>query len=180
MNSANLNSADLNTSPASQPMPILSMDMGLTGGADFLSFILGMELYGVALSHVEEIRVWEKPTPIPRSPDFVKGVINLRGMIVPIIDLRQRFGLDQYDYLPTTVVLILRAYQQEQKRLMGLVVDSVSDVLGQGDASLHPAVGESVVVPFLSGILNVGDEVMSLLDGDALLDMDRILSEGQA
>ncbi len=84
----------------------------------------------------------------PESAAFVKGVINLRGMIVPIIDLRQRFGLTQYEYLPTTVVLILSAREQEQKRLMGLVVDSVSDVIGQGDMPLHPAIGESMVVPF--------------------------------
>lgn len=174
-----MESAELVTSPASPPMPVLSMDMGLTGGADFLSFILGAELYGVTLSHVEEIRVWEKPTPIPRAPIFVKGVINIRGMIVPIIDLRQRFGLTKYEYLPTTVVLILSSRENDQKRLMGLVVDSVSDVIGQGDAALHPAVGESVVVPFLSGILNVGDEVMSLLDSNALLNMDRILNEGK-
>ncbi|ENM5786354.1 purine-binding chemotaxis protein CheW [Vibrio metoecus] len=175
-----MNSAHLDTSLSASLVPILSMDMGLTGGADFLSFILGSELYGVSLSHVEEIRVWEAPTPIPRAPHFVKGVINLRGMIVPIIDLRLRFGLTQFDYLPTTVVLILSIHQQDQKRLMGVVVDSVSDVIGQGEAVLNPAVGESLVVPFLSGILNVGDEVMSLLDGNALLDMDRILSEGQA
>ncbi|KQA99120.1 chemotaxis protein CheW [Vibrio metoecus] len=175
-----MNSAHLDTSLSASSVPILSMDMGLTGGADFLSFILGSELYGVALSHVEEIRVWEAPTPIPRAPHFVKGVINLRGMIVPIIDLRLRFGLTQFDYLPTTVVLILSIHQQDQKRLMGVVVDSVSDVIGQGEAVLNPAVGESLVVPFLSGILNVGDEVMSLLDGNALLDMERILSEGQA
>lgn len=91
-----MNSANLTTSSSAALEPILSMDMGLTGGADFLSFMLGTELYGVTLSHVEEIRVWEKPTPIPRAPHFVKGVINLRGMIVPIIDLRQRFGLTQY------------------------------------------------------------------------------------
>ncbi len=175
-----MNSANLTTSSSAALEPILSMDMGLTGGADFLSFMLGTELYGVTLSHVEEIRVWEKPTPIPRAPHFVKGVINLRGMIVPIIDLRQRFGLTQYEYLPTTVVLILSAREQAQKRLMGLVVDSDSDVIGQGDMPLHPAIGESMVVPFLSGILNVGDEVMSLVDSDALLDMDRILNEGQA
>ncbi|WP_000555412.1 chemotaxis protein CheW [Vibrio sp. RC586] len=175
-----MHSENLSTASNSPPIPILSIDMGLTGGADFLSFILGMELYGVPLSHVEEIRVWEKPTPIPRAPDFVKGVINLRGMIVPIIDLRERFGLEECHYLPTTVVLILSSSEQEQKRLMGLVVDSVSDVIGQGESLLHPAVGESVVVPFISGILNVGDDVMSLLDGDALLDMDRILSGGQA
>lgn len=70
-------------------------------GSDFLSFDLAHELYGVDIKAVEEIRVWEKPTVIPRSPDFVLGVINLRGMIVPIMDLRVRFHIGTVEYLPT-------------------------------------------------------------------------------
>ncbi|ELM6621029.1 purine-binding chemotaxis protein CheW [Vibrio fluvialis] len=146
-------------------------------GADFLSFRLANELYGVAIRDVEEIRVWEHPTPIPRSPHFVKGVINLRGMIVPIMDLRLRFGIGSNDYLPTTVVLVLSSEVGDQSRLMGLVVDAVSDVIGQGDNDLYPAIGETSVAPYLQGLLNVGEEVMSLLDTDTLLDMARILGE---
>ncbi|MCG6336646.1 chemotaxis protein CheW, partial [Vibrio alginolyticus] len=108
---------------------------------------------------------------------FVKGVINLRGMIVPIMDLRLRFGIGSNDYLPTTVVLVLRSEVGDQSRLMGLVVDAVSDVIGQGDNDLYPAIGETSVAPYLQGLLNVGEEVMSLLDTDTLLDMARILGE---
>lgn len=145
--------------------------------ADFLSFRLANELYGVAIQDVEEIRVWELPTPIPRAPSFVKGVINLRGMIVPIIDLRLRFGMEACGYFPTTVVLVLRSLQQERPRIMGLVVDAVSDVIGQGDNVLFPAVGETPAAAYSLGLLNVGEEVMSLLDTQGLLDMHRILSE---
>ncbi|QXO15674.1 chemotaxis protein CheW [Vibrio ostreae] len=145
--------------------------------ADFLSFRLASELYGVAICDIEEIRVWEHPTPIPRAPHFVKGVINLRGMIVPIMDLRLRFGIGSNDYLPTTVVLVVRSEFGEQTRLMGLVVDAVSDVIGQGDNELFPAIGETSIAPYLQGLLNVGEEVMSLLDTEALLDIQRLLGE---
>ncbi|MCK6264178.1 chemotaxis protein CheW [Vibrio sp. ZSDE26] len=143
--------------------------------ADFLSFRLSSELYGVAINDVEEIRVWESPTPIPRAPYFVKGVINLRGMIVPVIDLRARFVLGDCQYLPTTVVLVLRSTAGESDRLMGLVVDAVSDVVSQGESELYPAQGDSVVTSYMHGVLNVGDEVMSLLDTEALLNIGEIL-----
>ncbi|NGZ13739.1 purine-binding chemotaxis protein CheW [Vibrio aestuarianus] len=146
-----------------------------SSAADFLSFRLAKELYGVAIQDVEEIRVWEQPTPIPHAPEFVKGVINMRGMIVPIIDLRIRFGVSPCEYLPTTVVLVLHCQQEEQQRVMGLVVDAVSDVIAQGENVLFPAIGETTAASYLLGLLNVGDEVMSLLDTHELLDMQRIL-----
>ncbi|MGD8110394.1 chemotaxis protein CheW [Vibrio sp. TRT 21S02] len=143
--------------------------------ADFLSFRLANELYGVEINDVEEIRVWERPTPIPRSPSYVKGVINLRGMIVPVIDLRSRFEVSQCEYLPTTVVIVLRSVSDDEERLMGLVVDAVSDVVSQGENELYPAVGESLVTPYLQGLINVGEHVMSLLSTEELLNIDRIL-----
>ncbi|AIW15503.1 chemotaxis protein CheW [Vibrio tubiashii] len=143
--------------------------------ADFLSFKLAHELYGVEIKDVEEIRVWERPTPIPRAPQYVRGVINLRGMIVPVVDLRLRFAVGSNDYRPTTVVIVLRYSDEDQERLMGLVVDGVSDVVSRGDNDLYPAVGESKVTPYLQGLINVGDHVMSLLDTEELLNIDRIL-----
>ncbi|MDC5805539.1 chemotaxis protein CheW [Vibrio europaeus] len=143
--------------------------------ADFLSFKLAHELYGVEIKDVEEIRVWERPTPIPRAPQYVRGVINLRGMIVPVVDLRLRFCVGSNDYRPTTVVIVLRYSDEDQERLMGLVVDGVSDVVSRGDNDLYPAVGESKVTPYLQGLINVGDHVMSLLDTEELLNIDRIL-----
>ncbi|MEF1288796.1 chemotaxis protein CheW [Vibrio sp. M260118] len=147
--------------------------------ADFLSFKLAHELYGVEIKDVEEIRVWERPTPIPRAPDFVRGVINLRGMIVPVIDLRLRFSIGINDYRPTTVVIVLRCNDQDQERLMGLVVDAVSDVVSRGNNELYPTVGDSTVTPYLQGLINVGDHVMSLLDTEELLNIDRILRAEQ-
>lgn len=156
----------------------LLMQSGVEGSsenADFLSFILADELYGVDIKDVEEIRVWERATPIPRSPEYVLGVINLRGMIVPVVDLRKRFQVGYCDYLPTTVVIVLRTSVDESERLMGMVVDAVSDVVCQGDKELNVPVGESLVTPYLQGLLNVGEQVMSLLNTQELLDIDRIL-----
>ena len=146
--------------------------------ADFLSFKLANELYGVQIKDVEEIRVWEQPTPIPHSPAYVKGVINLSGMIVPVVDLRSRFDIGECNYLPTTVVLVLRHKAEDSERLMGLVVDAVSDVISQGSNDITPAVGESHITPYLHGVLNVGEQVMSLLDTEELLNIERILKAG--
>lgn len=144
-------------------------------GSDFLSFDLAHELYGVDIQTVEEIRVWEKPTLIPRAPDFILGVINLRGMIVPIMDLRVRFSIGNVEYLPTTVVLILKSGEGAGNRMMGIVVDAVSDVIDMGNNSLMPPIGDSVVMPFVSGLLNVDAQVMSLLNVDALLDIGSLV-----
>ncbi len=156
-------------------IPLDHMSDEANESADFLSFRLANELYGVEINDVEEIRVWERPTPIPRSPSFVKGVINLRGMIVPVVDLRSRFNVGACEYLPTTVVIVLRSNSDDHERLMGLVVDAVSDVISQGNSELYPAVGDSTVTPYLQGLINVGEQVMSLLSTEELLNIERIL-----
>ncbi|GLT16881.1 purine-binding chemotaxis protein CheW [Vibrio zhanjiangensis] len=168
--------AQRQSSPVQEHMRLENTNQeGVSESADFLSFKLDSELYGVEIKDVEEIRVWERPTPIPRSPNFVKGVINLRGMIVPVVDLRSRFGVGQCEYLPSTVVIVLRYASDDSERLMGLVVDAVSDVVSQGQNELYPSVGESVVTPYLQGLLNVGDQVMSLLNTEELLNIERVL-----
>ncbi|MFY2507592.1 purine-binding chemotaxis protein CheW [Vibrio pectenicida] len=174
-----LKTHDLTSEKASPIQGQASLDYatqeGVSESADFLSFKLERELYGVEIKDVEEIRVWERPTPIPHAPEFVKGVINLRGMIVPVVDLRCRFGVGQSEYLPSTVVIVLRFESDESERLMGLVVDAVSDVVSQGNNDLYPSVGQSLVTPYLQGLLNVGDQVMSLLNTEELLNIDRVL-----
>lgn len=94
----------------------------------FLSFLIAGEEYGIEILKVQEIKSWGPYTPLPKSPDYVLGVINLRGAIVPIIDLRNRFGLPSTDYTATTAVIIVRTGEADQTRIIGLVVDSVSEV----------------------------------------------------
>lgn len=143
--------------------------------SEYLSFQLANELYGIEINYIEEIRVWEAPTPIPRAPDFVKGVINLRGMIVPILDLREWFHIGVCSYHPCTVVLILRCHDEGKQQLMGIVVDSVSDVVSQNSNEIYPAVGDSEIIAYISGLLNVGEQIMSLLDIAELTNIKHIL-----
>ena len=94
----------------------------------FLTFLLGDEEYGIEILKVQEIKSWGPYTPLPKSPEHVLGVINLRGAIVPIIDLRCRFDLPTADYSSTTAIIIVRSEIDDQMRIVGLVVDQVSEV----------------------------------------------------
>src|ERR1700710_1335829 len=94
----------------------------------FLTFMLDGEEYGVAILQVQEIKGWDKVTRIPHTPDYVLGVINLRGAVVPILDLRRRLGLGTVEFGPTTVVIVVRVNHGGNERTVGMVVDAVSEV----------------------------------------------------
>src|SRR5689334_15386630 len=104
-------------------------------GGEFLTFRLGAEEYGIDILRVQEIRSYEPPTRIANSPVFLKGVVNLRGVIVPIVDLRLKLGCESADYNGFTVVIVLNV----RGRVVGAVVDSVSDVLELGKGEIKPA-----------------------------------------
>src|SRR5580658_5602491 len=97
-------------------------------GEQYLTFMLAGEEYGVDILRVQEIKGWDKVTRIPHTAKFVLGVINLRGAVVPILDLRCRFGLGSSDFGPTTVVIVVRAMTRSGERTVGMVVDAVSEV----------------------------------------------------
>jgi purine-binding chemotaxis protein CheW len=134
---------------------------------EFLSFTLGAEEYGIDIQRVQELRGYEAVTHIANAPDFIKGVINLRGVIVPIIDLRIRFGQQDPEYNQFTVVVIL----QVRGRMTGLVVDSVSDVAALGADQIKPApqFGTAMSTRYLTGIATVDDRMLALLDIEELL-----------
>lgn len=138
-----------------------------TDGSQFLTFQLGEELYGVDILRVQEIKGYTTVTKIPNTPDYIKGVLNLRGTIVPIVELRTTFGMPTIDYTMFTVIVVVVV----RDRIMGLVVDSVSDVLNisKKDIQAPPAFGAKVDVSFLNGIGKSGDKLVSLLDIDRLL-----------
>lgn len=142
----------------------------------YLTFIMADEEYGVDILSVQEIRGWESVTPIPNSPMHVKGVINLRGTIVPIIDLRQRFGLENIEYGPLTVVIVLKVESEKGERIMGIVVDAVSDVyaLSNQDMRDAPDLGDHVDTAYIKGLVNVDSKMLILLDIDELLGSDSI------
>jgi len=137
-----------------------------TTGREFLTFRLGAEEYGIDILKVQEIRGWEPPTAIANMPEFIKGVVNLRGIIVPIIDLRVKFRL-KADYDATTVAIILSV----AKRVMGVVVDSVSDVITLGAAQMHAAPQFAGVLDthFITGMGSVDDRMLILLDIEKLM-----------
>jgi purine-binding chemotaxis protein CheW len=119
-------------------------------GGEFLTFRLGAEEYGIDILRVQEIRSYEPPTRIANAPSFIKGVVNLRGVIVPIIDLRLKLGCEQAEYNAFTVVVVLNV----RGRVVGAVVDSVSDVLELAKAEIKPApeLNSSVDASYITGI----------------------------
>ena len=138
---------------------------------EVLVFVLGREEYGVDILKVQEIRGYDKVTPIPAAPDYVKGVINLRGVIVPVIDLRVKFRLAQVKYDQFTVVVILRL----ASRVIGVVVDAVSDVMAltASEVRAAPQLGTVVDASFISGVATQGERMVLLLD------IERLLSTGE-
>jgi len=119
-------------------------------GGEFLTFRLGAEEYGIDILRVQEIRSYEQPTRIANAPSFIKGVVNLRGVIVPIIDLRLKLGCDTAEYNTFTVVVVLNV----RGRVVGAVVDSVSDVLELNKEQIKPSpeLNSSVDASYITGI----------------------------
>lgn len=146
----------------------------ITSGDQYLTFTLGEEHYGLDILTVNEIRGWEEPTLIPRSPVHVKGVTNLRGTIVPIIDLRIQFQVGEIDYSPTTVVIVISLDNERVSRTMGFVVDAVSDVLNaeESDIKAAPSFGGNISHEYIEGLVNVGDDVVTLLNIEQLLSLE--------
>ncbi len=135
---------------------------------EYLTFRLDREEYGIDILKVQEIRGYEAPTRIAHAPDFFKGVVNLRGTIVPIIDMRLKFNCAQAEYNSFTVVIILNL----RARVVGIVVDSVSDVLELPADSVRPApeIDSSVDSEAIVGLGAVNDRMLILLDIERLMD----------
>jgi len=152
-----------------------TMEWMQSGACQFLTFYLNEEEYGVNILQVNEIREWTPITTLPETPSFIKGVINLRGHIVPIIDLRERFSLEQVEYGPTTVVIVLNVIHNETETVMGIVVDAVSDThtVNQADIKASPTCAGSISVKYLQGLVEIDDRLVLLLD------IDRLLTEQQ-
>jgi purine-binding chemotaxis protein CheW len=140
----------------------------------YLSFVLGKEEYGVDILRVQEIRSWEPVSRVPNVPAYEKGVVNLRGAIVPIIDLRERFALSKVEYTPLTVVVVLQTGSGNHTRIMGVVVDSVSDVISVEKTEIQgaPDFGTKVSNEFINGLVSVSERMVMLLDVDKLLTIE--------
>jgi purine-binding chemotaxis protein CheW len=134
---------------------------------EFLAFSLGDEVYGIDILKVQEIRGYEPVTKIANTPGFIRGVINLRGVIVPIVDMRIKFGLTNVDYTPFTVVIVLNVCG----RVIGMVVDGVSDVIALTPDQIHapPEFGSGLDTRYLRGMATLEGRMIILVDIERLM-----------
>src|SRR5581483_8287494 len=133
--------------------------MAKAAGAEFnqvLTFVLGSETYGLDILRVQEIRGWSAVTKIPHAPAHVLGVLNLRGSIVPIVDLRMRFALDRIEYTTVTVIIVMSVNTPAGRRDFGVVVDGVSDVVDVNSAEVKPApeLGSRSATDYIRGLVS--------------------------
>ena len=144
------------------------------GSHQVLTFTLGAETYGVDILRVQEIRGYSTVTRIPQAPAHVLGVLNLRGSIVPIVDMRMRFNLERAEYTPLTVIIVLSVESPAGRRDIGVVVDGVSDVIDVAVSDIKPApeLGEQVNTEFIEGLAAVSGRMVMLLDIDTLIGGD--------
>ena len=140
---------------------------GNAGGSEFLTFTLGKEEYGIDILKVQEIRGYDAVTAIANTPEFIKGVINLRGIIVPIVDMRIKFHLGNAEYNQFTVVIILNV----ANRVVGMVVDGVSDVitLTPDQIKAAPEFGSTIDTQYVMGLGTVDDRMLILVDIEKLM-----------
>lgn len=146
----------------------------MSPAGEYLTFRLGSEEYGIDILRVQEIRSYERPTRLAQSPDFIKGVIDLRGRIVPILDLRLKLGCPEANYTDFTVVIILDI----GATVIGAVVDAVADVVSLAPELIKPAPQferqGNVDPAFVTGIASLGDRMLIVMDIEALLSSDEI------
>jgi purine-binding chemotaxis protein CheW len=164
---------------------ILSTEQAIAGGDgtdQFLTFMLAGEEYAVDILRVQEIKGWDAVTNIPNTPEYIRGVMNLRGTIVPIIDMRLRFNLQPMEYGPTTVVIVLKVINESKSRIMGVVVDGVSDVynIPKEEIKEAPDFGADVHTDFIKGLATVDEKMVIILDIDRMLNTSELTAVDSA
>jgi purine-binding chemotaxis protein CheW len=151
---------------------------GPTADSDqFLTFTIQGEEYGIEILRVQEIKGISKVRPIPNAPGYIKGAMNLRGTVVPIIDLRSRFGMEEAEYNQFTVIIMVSV----GAKVVGLVVDAVSDVLNITKEQIEdtPDIGGEIDVSFFRGMGKIGEKLVLLLNIDRLLAGERLEATDQ-
>ncbi len=144
----------------------------------FLTFVLRDECFGISISAVKEIIEYHNVTSIPLMPDFVKGVLNLRGDVVPVIDLAVRFNKTATEIQNRTCIVILEVPFEDQTATIGAVVDSVSEVMEINMDTVEPAptFGAKIRAQFILGVVNTGDQFVILLRGERVLSVEEMTS----
>lgn len=151
----------------------MQTDSGTTlAVSEYLTFMLGRETYGIDILKVQEIRGYDTVTHIANAPDFMKGVINLRGVIVPIVDMRIKFRVGEPTYHQFTVVIIMNVLN----RVIGMVVDSVSDVVTLTPDQIRPApeLGAALDTHYITGLGTLNDQMLILVDIEKLMSSEEM------
>lgn len=156
------------------------MDQAVNAMSDregkYLTFSLANEEYGIGILKIKEIIGMMPITTVPQTPEFVKGVINLRGRVIPVLDLRSRFGMDPVDYTERTCIIVVEFAGRAGNVMIGVVVDSVSEVLSiKADVIEEtPSFGTKLSTDYILGMAKIGKSVKILLDIDKVLGADEI------
>jgi len=142
----------------------------------YLTFTIGKEFYGIPVLKVKDIIGMVEITEVPRTPEFIKGVINLRGKIIPIMDLRLKFELEEIPYTERTVIIVLEIQVKDEKRLMAVVVDTVSEVINISENNIEPPpqYGVSIESDFIMGMAKVKEKVAMLLNIEKVLNAQEL------
>jgi purine-binding chemotaxis protein CheW len=145
-------------------------------GQQYLTFTVSGELFGIAIASIKEIIEYRAPTDVPMMPGYMRGIINLRGRVVPVIDLAVRFGRSRTEETRRTCIVILEVEQQEERHDIGVVVDTVSAVLEIADADIEPApsFGAKLRTDFIKGMGKLGEKFVILLDIGKVLSVEEL------
>ena len=148
----------------------------------YLTFILKGESYGIGILKVKEIIGMMPITSVPRTPDFVKGIVNLRGKVIPVLDLRMRFGMAPMDYTDRTCIIVVELDKDGETIMVGIVVDAVSEVLTIKEEEIEetPAFGARIETAYIMGMAKVDQGVKILLDIDRVLSGDEVDALGKS
>ena len=147
-----------------------------TRAGKYLTFKLGKEEFGIQVMHVREIMGVQDITAVPGTPAHLKGVINLRGKIIPVVDLRLKFAFPEAAFTQTTCIIVVQVMQEDEPAMIGLIVDGVSEVLTLADSDIEdaPDFGEGVDTPFVLGIAKVKGAVKILLKIEDVLTLQEL------
>lgn len=164
--------ADTLTLPSDQSSDVAGLT---TEGNQFLTFTLQDEEFGIDILRVQEIKGLSRITPIPNMPSCIRGVMNLRGTVVPIVDLRAKFSMPEADYNQFTVIIVVTIGD----KVTGLVVDAVSDVLNVSDDNIEeaPDMGADANTAFMNGIAKSGERLITLLNMDELVNIEQVYAQ---
>jgi purine-binding chemotaxis protein CheW len=149
-------------------------------GQQYLTFSVSGETFGIAISTIKEIIEYRAPTDVPMMPGFIRGVINLRGKVVPVVDLSVRFGRSKMDVVRRTCIVILEIQDGEQRQEIGAVVDAVSAVVDIADTDIEPPpqFGAKLRADFISGMGRLGEKFVILLDVTRVLSVEELATLG--